>query len=256
VGVETGPRDSSWTTFRVTGGTGQYATVTRGCEGEVLSVEQRNIRTWGAEVEHKFHEPFLLGLRATRAERTVHYPGPPLTPGGPPTDATVSQDWYVVNPHLAFDSRTFGFGAGYNTITEGTGWPDDFVPSPISGHLRFGPRDRSTLTLRVSESAPLYLPAGIGEITLEFPAFSRARIGIGLGGPEPFDNLGAILRARVRVARGWYVDGAGRLGGSEGACEYAVTAGVTFALERSRATPGNAGPQPAPTPGPEPERAP
>ena len=215
VGVDPGPRDSSWTSIRVSGATSTYADVSRGCNGEVLSSEQRKFRDYGGAIEHKFNGPIVVGARGT-----VISPGDGVSPG---------RNWHVINPHVGIDLPKFGFDVGYNARGGVPLWPSDFEPSPVSGHLRFGPRQGKLVRISVSEGTPLFAPEGAGSIVFEFPVRS-VRAAVGVSGVVPYDQPGFLARVDVPVTHGLRLDASGRLGGSAGTGENAVAAGITWSI--------------------------
>ncbi len=55
--------DSSSTRFTFGAGAGTYAVVSRGCQGEILSVYKRDFRDAALGVEHEFRGPVSVGVR-------------------------------------------------------------------------------------------------------------------------------------------------------------------------------------------------
>ena len=218
VGVEPGPRDSSWTSIRVAGATSSYANVSRGCNGEVLNVDQRDFRVYGGAIEHKFTAPIVVGVRGT-----VISPGD----GTPPYS-----DWSVINPHLGLDLPKFGFDVGYNARGGVPEWPSSFEPSPVSGHFRFGRRQGTLLRISVSEGTPHFAPEGAGSVVLEFPVHS-VRASLGVSGIVPYDQPGFLARVDVPIVKALHLDASGRLGASSGASENALGLGITWSFGRA-----------------------
>jgi hypothetical protein len=130
----------------------------------------------------------------------------------------------VINPHMALDFRTFGIGVGVNVIQDEI---IGYTPSPVSGHLRFGARDKVAFNLIVSEGAPLWNPAGAAEMRIDFPVGRRARFGIGLAAPVPYDQLGLVVRGRIELLRDVHLNVAGRIGDAPGGSENGFTLGLT-----------------------------
>jgi hypothetical protein len=145
IGVENTNTDSTVTNFKIAGGLGSYAYVTRGCEGQVLSKEKVPFEDAGFSLDHKFNTPLKIGLRAGYiSDRQPTY-----------INKFVDRGNYYVNPDLSFESKWIGVGAGpffardvlYGT--EGSDWGSTLP----SWHLRFGTQ-KSYLSIHMLENLP------------------------------------------------------------------------------------------------------
>jgi hypothetical protein len=222
VEVEPVDRDSSFTTFTFGAGTGSYAHVTRGCEGQILSSEEFALRDVGFGVEHETGST-VLGFRASGA--------------GSEYVAEGADGVWLLNPHVAHEGRKIGlgFGAMIKSETQGHGGYYDALVGhdvlPVSGHLRFGNRARGTdFLISLGENVPALSPGGQAEITQGF-RISRVVGGrVGVAGPVPFDSPGLIVRAHVRPTDALGVELRGRFGSAGGASESTVGLALSYRI--------------------------
>jgi len=112
-------RDSSRTDqpqVEVAGGGGQFAIVSRGCEGQVLRVTRNQLSSGALVVGHRLPKDFVVGVRAGSVQTTLHqstqvYIG---APGHPHRDTTLPARYPnpYVNPDLGNEGRWAGPGIG------------------------------------------------------------------------------------------------------------------------------------------------
>jgi hypothetical protein len=209
--------DSSVTTVRVAGGEGTYASITRGCSGEVLSAYQREYENAGVDLSHKFTSPIRVGARAGFVR---------------PPQASVSARY--INPYLSLDWGGFSVGGGWvrsdSRLPDGGGQDYIGVPSStVSGHVRIG--NRVYWSVSYLEGVPLatggYAQTGVG--------VRGRRLDFWIGaGAVPQDAPGLVARADVRVVRGLSLGATGRLGSSEGISENAFAFSLSYAWAHRR----------------------
>ena len=195
------------TEIRIAGGSGSYAIVARGCEGNVISKYRADYDNAALEASHKFPGPIRLGARAG----LVHLEG------GEPT--------HYANPFLSLDSPLFSIGAGW--VHGDRPFPDDegeSMDGTTSGHVRIG-KPKIYFSASYFEGVPLiatgYVEAGLGK------EWRKVHVWAGIAG-LPYDNAGLATRVNYRVASGLTLDGTGRLGSSEGISENAFALGLSY----------------------------
>jgi len=210
--------DSAVTSFMIAAGGGTYADVSRGCQGEILSANERPYRDVGLGVNHRVVGDLDLGLRATVLLRKLGY-----------KDGSV-----LWNPNFSVEGRGAGFGLGFVTNTH-TDYPGNDDISPVSGHLRFGSLAKTYFSIHVSEDLPLISGSG-GAVRLGLGVRPGrvVRVWLGMGSPVPYDKLGFVVKTTVHVNRMLDLNATGRLGGSEGKAENAGAVGLTVRLTRDR----------------------
>jgi hypothetical protein len=235
-----GSRDSSRTgdlLVEVAGGGGQFAIVSRGCEGEVLGVTRDQLRSGALVVERRLPKDFVVGVRAGSVQTTLH--SNTQTYSGPPDDTyrdttlTVRYSNRYANPYAGYEGRWAGLGIG--AMMAGHPFDSDHsiatAENPretrITWHVRLG-GDRRRLTLRWMEDVPLesegHFSADVG-----FRPSRELETGVFVGLAGPYDGAMFGLRGRV-----WFTPGAAlqikasTAGGNNG--EYGVYGSLTARL--------------------------
>lgn len=205
------PGDSALLRFQVAGGSADYAYVTRGCNGEIVSARKLSFREAGAAADVRFSGPWHAGLRATHLSP---YPGQGI------------EGVNIWNPYLAGEWHEFGFGLG--TVAQ----PDrpellDFDHSAVSGHLRFGSEAGGHFLFQVSEGVPLYT-TGLADLGYAFRPARSVDFMVGVGTPDPYDHFGFLAKANVRAGSHLGIQLRGRYGTSGGVDEKAVAFGISY----------------------------
>ncbi|HEX7076798.1 MAG TPA: hypothetical protein VF363_00060 [Candidatus Eisenbacteria bacterium] len=220
VDVEPNRPDSSVTSFTASLGTGAYADVTRGCQGEVLSKYQRNFGDAGFAASHRFAGPFEVGARTIVIRHAPEY----------------EKNTWVWNPNASLEWRRFGVGLGY-LPGRGDYEDRDFALWPVSGHIRIGPTDKLYFSIHALEDVPV--ASGGGLVRMGFGTrVSRAMDGwVGVSTPGPYDRLGLALKSSYHLNRNLDLNVGGRLGASEKLSECAVSAGLTVRFAKQRGAP-------------------
>jgi hypothetical protein len=228
VGVQNANNDSTETNFKIAGGLGSYAYITRGCEGEVLTKEEIPFKDAGFSFDHKFRSPVKIGLRGgyiwdnrDRATEYIDW-----------IDTLIiveNSDNFYLNPDLSFEGRWFGIGAGpffaQKTLygREGGEWGKSLP----SWHIRIGSK-KGYFSMNMLENIPLYSGGGYLNLGVGGSASPNFSYWIGLGSSGPYDNVGFIAKTDIRLKSNLYLDLAGRLGTSEGVSESAISAGLNY----------------------------
>ncbi len=213
----------------IAGGSGSYAVITRGCEGQVLSKYRIHYDNAAYEVSHKFPSVVRIGVRG----------GVLNLEGGEATE--------YVNPFLSMDWSGFSIGGGW--VHGDTTFPDqggETFNGRVSGHMRIG-RSKRYFSVGFFEDLPLatagYFSAGFGGGGRKLHVWAGT-------GYLPYDNWGFVTRVDYRLTGGLVLGGTGRLGGSEGVSESA------FGIRLSYQWRHGAEPQPPPAPVTPPDQAP
>lgn len=216
--------DSSATRFAIAAGSGSYAVITRGCEGEVLSGYKRDFHDAAATVQHEFRGPLVLGVRAQQIS-------------GPPNVAGTGLEQVLWNPHVALEWRSFGIGGGWvtpNGANQEYSGLDQLDILPVSAHLRFGDLRRTYLSIQAMEDEPCYSSGGTFVVGIGARASSAVHLWFGVGGVTPYDGVGLLARTDIQVTPGLQASIGGRLGSSEGVSENAIRAGLSYTWTHRR----------------------
>jgi len=224
------------TQFEIAGGTGVYAFVSRGCQGEILRRRSAAFRDAAARVQLPLGRSRVrLGMRAgiVRDDIAGGDPTPiPVFPGAPGPDRIVATNRYV-NPYLTFDPPGGSVGIGWvaherEFITAGEGAREqaDHPLNDLSAHVRFGGEGHH-FEARWMEGMPLYsdggcLTLGLGGTIGDGPW----TIFIGLGAGGPYEGAGLALRGGRTWGSGWNVSARSRVGVSGNANASGVAIGV------------------------------
>ena len=243
-------RDSSRTNpllVEVAGGGGQFAIVSRGCEGQVLRVTHNQLRSGALVVEHRLPEDFVIGVRAGSVQTTlntsteVNIRAPGLLYRDTPLAARYPNRY--VNPYVGYEGRRVGLGVGVMMADQ----PFDadqslvtledplqvvdarnlFREKSITWHVRLG-GDRRRLTLRWMEDVPLE-SEGHFSVDLGLRSSRQLETGIFVGFAGPYDGAMFGLRGRVWLTPGAALQiKASTAGGENG--EYGVYGSVMARL--------------------------
>ena len=205
------------TEIRVAAGSGSYAVVARGCEGNVISKYRVDHDNVALDLSHKFPWPVRVGGRAGIVQ---------IEHGGDPTR--------YVNPFVSLDWPGFSIGAGW--ARGNRRFPDDEAGSfdhTASGHLRVG-TPKFYFSASHFEGVPLladgYLEAGFGK------GWRKTQVWVGVAG-LPTDKAGFVTKVDFNVAGGLSLNGTGRLGSSEGIPENSFALGLSYRWSRDSTRP-------------------
>lgn len=195
------PRDSaghrSQTRFEAAIGNGQYGIVSRGCNGEILDVVDRELRGGALAIEHETGDGLVVGVRGgeVREKQGPHTVRDPYGGGSVTTPGWSFTNRYV-NPHIAYETGPVGLGLGWlHSDHRFASGGEERLRYDASGHLRFGNRDSTTFAIRFMEDVPLQQ---MGNLTFELAIRPKPWIELGpsLGLAGPFD--GTVLGVRGR----------------------------------------------------------
>jgi hypothetical protein len=184
----------------VAGGNGQFAFVSRGCDGSAYRVAHNQLRSGALVVEQRLPLDFVIGVRAGSV-RTSLNPGQFVGTGAPGyaiPESTLTQRYSnpYVNPYVGYEGYRVGIGVGALMADHAFIMNDESSQKlQATGHLRFGP-EQKRLLLRWMEDVPLesegHFSADLG---VHPPGRFEAGIFAGLAGPYDGTMLG--VRGRV-----------------------------------------------------------
>lgn len=235
-----GARDSSRAgplQVEVAGGGGQFAIVSRGCNGEVLRVTRNQMLSGALVVEQRLPEDFVIGVRAGTVRTTLHTTTQVYTglPGQPSRDTTLTDRYSnpYVNPYVGFEGRWAGLGIGLlmgdrlSVITD-----DPPQRRRATWHARLG-GERGRLTLRWKEDVPLESEGHLS-VDLGFRPIRTFEAGAFAGLFGLYDGVMLGLRGRLWLTReaALQIKASVADGGAHG--EYGVYGSVTAGLPVAR----------------------
>ena len=223
VGMDERP-DSSMTTFRVAGGIGSYAVITRDCSGNAISIDQEQFKDIGAELNHQFRPgastgaSFHVGVRGGYLEDHREFRENYV-------DEPTSGQYYV-NPYAAIEGGVVGFGAGMLFSNKQLYNPEkDRFPT---GHLRIGRLSKIYFSTEVLENLPLYSGGGFVNVGLGSQALPKFGWWFGLSAGGPYDSGGFLAKLNIRPTSNWQIDANLRFGFAEGASEAGIGMGIRY----------------------------
>ena len=217
--------DSSQTTLEIIGSIGQFANISRGCEGNISGKEKVPIEEVGLSIDHKFTAPIRIGVRGSyfTAENTKDFYDQDT---GSFSEHTVSSEILSLNPFFAIEGQRIAVGMGAL-------WTDlsltdsriehDLMPSVM---LRLGSLQEQYFTISVLHPSPLlsegFLSVGTGS---QRHRHFQWWIGAGIG---PYDKFGISSKSSIKLHQGLSMSLFGRFGGSEGIRESVVGVGLRY----------------------------
>jgi hypothetical protein len=213
---------------------GQYAHISRGCEGNVLDKEEIPFKEIGVSIDHKTRSPFRLGIQSsyistkTKSEMVEYhdqYSGYYEKYSRENNPIGI----FTVNPFVNAEWKNIAIGVGYfgasRPIIEET---DHSNEHHLSGYLRIGNIRSVYADASFFYATPVFsgncfkLGLGFGST----PAFGMW-FGLGTG---PYDRVGLLFKTNIRLQQHLYLDTLIRLGNSENLWENAVGLGLTYRL--------------------------
>jgi hypothetical protein len=232
---------SRGTRIEVLGGVGEYAFVTRGCEGKILRTDPVSYREAGGAIEQGLGATGLsVGARGgwMRDDMTL---GPALVDPSqpiPPAQRSVIENGYV-NPYVTYERvrGSVGFGwifhdKDFITSGEGARLQEEHPLNDFSAHLRVG-SERRYMAIRWMEGVPLYSSGGYLTIGAGgHPGGGRCALYGGLGAGGPFEGAGIMFRAGYEFPTGLTASVRTRFGGSGTRLASGVAVGVGYGVIR------------------------
>lgn len=227
------------TQYEIAGGTGEYAFITRGCNGEVLRRDPASFHEGAVRVEQPIGRGgFAVGVRAgivrddlAGGDGIVRPSG--LPPGEPQPPRAVTTNRYL-NPYLVANFPEGSVGAGlvmhereFPTAGEGARTIPSRPLNDLSAHIRTG-SELEYFEVRWMEGMPLYSDGGLLSLGAGGrPANGRTTFFVGVGTGGPYEGAGFAARLGRDVGD-WNVSVRSRFGVSGGANASGVALGVSY----------------------------
>jgi hypothetical protein len=227
------------TQIEIAGGAGEYAFLSRGCNGEILRRHPASFREGALRVQQSIgHGGFALGVRAGTVRDDlaggdgIVSPAVPA-PNEPQPPREVSTNRYL-NPYFTYDTPQGSVGGGYvwherefPTAGEGAREFTDRPLNDMSAHVRFG-SERQYFEVRWMEGMPLYSDGGLLNIGVGGrPEGGRVTFFAGLGAGGPYEGAGLAFRVGCDVGD-WTLSVRSRTGHSGGANASGIALGLTY----------------------------
>lgn len=237
VGYYTDNPDSAYLSIGAQGGVGQFASVLRGCSGEVLESERNPYVDYSGSayliVPPKTPSPVVLGFRygywRSRIARASSDPSP-----------RQRHSFTYYNPNFNLEWQYVGIGVGHvfghipfelNDIW--AGYPGDNHSGELrtSWHLRLGNRNKAHLKVSWGECTPLVSGGGLLNIGLGYNINYRHPSFIGLSAGF-YDSAGFLYQTRFRLDRSWDMQVAARIGQGGDRFEGSIAGGLVYYFGR------------------------
>ncbi len=222
--------------FGAYGGTGQFAIITRGCNGEVLKEYRNTFDEFSGSGEVSIPsgegDRVAIGLRAGRLHLKL---APEIRAYPYPIDTLEHRaNFTYYNPYFSFERSKVGIGLGYvfgNVPIDPSNTDPGESMLRVSGHLRLG---RVTapgyLLLSVGENTPILAGGGLFNMGWGYPAGRNVSLFSGLTGGF-YDRAGFLQQARIRLFRGVSIESSGRIGVAESITEGSISAGLVISFK-------------------------
>lgn len=213
---------------------GQYAHVSRGCEGNVLDKEKIPFREIGFSIDHKTRSPLRLGIHSSYISTTtkselVEYHNQYRGYYEKFSHENSPIEIFTVNPFINGEWKNFAVGRGYfvasRSILEDK---NDLNEQFFSGYIRIGNMNSVYADALIFHATPVFA-GNCFKLGLGFrpkPAFC-CWVGFGV---KPYDRTGLIVKTDMRLQQHLYLDTLIRLGSSNNIWENAVGLGLTYKL--------------------------
>jgi hypothetical protein len=215
VGLSTTSGDLSEMNLSVTGSDGQYALISRGCNGQVYDRQEIPLREYSIGLDKRFSTGVRIGIIGSyvRCRNEVF-------------DEGIARDleFTAINPYVNIEGVGGAFGFGY--FRSSSVLPRLGNKVRPSGYLRLGRPEKVYIDLRYLHSAPI-MTGGYWQIGYGGAAAPGLGLWIGVG-KGPHDKIGFLVRSNVRLAYGFHLDLLGRVGRSERVSETGVSVGIRF----------------------------
>ncbi|MCK4856616.1 MAG: hypothetical protein KAT58_01475 [candidate division Zixibacteria bacterium] len=245
IGIYQGDADSVDYVIGGYGGTGQYASVIRGCDREAAAPNSF-VDVAGAAavaVPSGRDSPLVIGLRGGYFQTDWTVPRWSYGPDHDHEEVPMGvYDFGYVNPNISLELKYFGIGVGYVTGNRpenfsGSGSVEDTIrgdfekTTKLSGHLRVGRPDKLFFSLSVNENLQLVSGGGYFDLGIGFSCGRNTLLFNGVSGGL-FDEGGVVHQFRARLSRRLDLNVNFRWGSSVGVFENAVSAGLVYRFPR------------------------
>jgi len=210
------PTDLSETNISISGGAGQYAHITRGCDGSVLSKKRIPTREYSVSFDRIDKSGLRFGII-----------GSSLRSREEESSSATHEDlgFLEVNPYVGIEWKGAAFCIGLVAMPDGLPGMRRSRTIP-SGYLRIGNRRSFYVDLRFMQT-PSALTASYVQLGLGADPDSGMGTWFGVGA-APHDKIGFLARFDLHMSRQVHLDLTARLGGSEGVSESGISVGVRY----------------------------
>lgn len=228
------------TRIEVFAGTGEYAFITRGCNGSILSQRPVTFRDAGAAVEQRLGRSGLsAGVRGGWMRDDIAGIANVDPYAGTVTDERIQIENRYANPYLTFERSRGSVGFGwvwhdkeFISATGGMHDETDRALNDVSWHLRIG-SDRRYFAVRWMEAVPLYSGGGYLLIGLGGrPGGGALSLYRGMGAGGPYEGAGLLIQSDYRLPSGITAGVRSRLGYSGNHGASGVSIGVGYGTPR------------------------
>jgi hypothetical protein len=215
------PDDSVSTSLQIIGSHGQYAAISRSCEGDVTDKDGLPLTEVGISAQHRVKSWLSVGIDGgvirskLETEEDVNA-----------ETAFKHQNFTYASPHVDFNASWIGAGVGAVVAPHGLPFDgeqtEDVLPS---FHLRLGKPRIFYFDASLCRSLPLshgYFTMGLGS-----KASKKTNWWVGISG-LPYDGAGLLTRVDFRMSPAVQLTTSLRLGTSEGISENALGIGLRF----------------------------
>jgi len=224
--------DSSKTTLRMYLGTGQYAYIERGCEGNIVERYPIPYQEASISVDHKTSGRFRFGINGSyirdKRLRDVRYIYD-TNPGYDRKWKLQRTSTFLVNPYFALDWKYLGMGLGIVTSNNGFFATESGFMAKGSASVRIGNPKKIYISASMFQDPPL-LTSGYFSLGFGSDEVDKFHWWLGVSA-LPYDRAGYIGRASILVRKGMFLNWLFRLGHSEGVDENAIGVGLTYTLQ-------------------------
>ncbi|MCB0290246.1 MAG: hypothetical protein KDH97_08310 [Calditrichaeota bacterium] len=221
--------DSSETNISLSGGTGSYGVVSRGCEGQVLEKHKINFSELGGSLDHKFAgAPLRIGVRSAYVNDRVLVDD--INASGVAVTQSRRENILTINPFLNLEGKTVAAGIGYFYADHSLAGTDDVtrINPRISGYFRIGDR-RKTYWSTSYLSTPAFYSQGYFQTGLGFGQDPKFDFWLGMS-VAPYDKVGFLAKTAIRLNRQLYLNLNGRFGSSAEIFEHGVNVGLSYRI--------------------------
>lgn len=252
IGIYQGDSDSNDFVIGVASGTGQYASVVRGCEGPVAARGSRFADVGGQvalRVPPGGRSALIVGVRGGyfRTDYRSIYSiydyeqqGRFIREG-----EAYPYSFSYVNPSLSIETKDIGIGIGFLTgsrvldFSHGLGMysaPPDY-DADVSGHIRLGnPRSAFFIT-NLNENVPLVSGGSFFDLGFGLGSKRGRVLFLGISGKGVYDSPGLLGQVEFPIEKRLSIAGALRCGAVSDVAEAAFSFGLVYSLSQNHHSP-------------------
>ena len=233
--------DTTETSFYLSGHSGHFAHIQRGCEGNVVHKEELSLKEISGGFDRTITAPVRIGVRGSyifteKPSEFYEYGYEFEYEQQPVLTGIGEREIFAVNPFMDLEWKKFGLGGGFlfaNNALPGS--EDNFDRREImpSGYVRFGSYKKLYMDAALFHSIPL-VTGGYSKLGLGSKGDPNFDWWLGIGGGSMYDAAGILAKTNIKLHPTTSLDFFARLGGSEGISESAVGIGLTFRVKSNK----------------------